>query len=93
MAEFWETSSVAGEMDLWRDVQGAAHCLRPLFSPGKPLVLIGYSFGCASIPNTAAPTGYSDRSGLAGKFATGCGRLTIWSCSALRRWPICGPAG
>jgi alpha/beta superfamily hydrolase len=51
MAEFWETSHVAGEMDLWRDVQGAAHFLCPIVGPGKPLVLIGYSFGCALLPS------------------------------------------
>lgn len=51
MTEFWETSHVAGEMDLWRDVQGAADFLRPIVGPGKPLVLIGYSFGCALLPS------------------------------------------
>src|SRR5579875_3503907 len=45
LAEFWETSHVAGEMDLRRDVQGAARFLRPIVGPIKPLVLIGYSFG------------------------------------------------
>lgn len=50
LAEFWETSHVAGEMDLWRDVQGAAHFLRPILGPRKPLVLIGYSFGCVLLP-------------------------------------------
>lgn len=51
MAEFWETSHVAGERDLWQDVQGAAHFLSPIIGPGKPLVLIGYSFGCALLPS------------------------------------------
>lgn len=50
MAEFCETSHVAGEMDLWRDVQAAAHFLRPILGPQKPLVLIGYSFGCVLLP-------------------------------------------
>jgi alpha/beta superfamily hydrolase len=51
MAEFWETSHVPGEMSWWQDVQGAAHFLHPLVGPGKPLVLIGYSFGCALLPS------------------------------------------
>ena len=51
VAEFWKTSHVAGEMDLRRDVQGAALYLRPLVGPTKPLVLIGYSFGCALLPS------------------------------------------
>lgn len=55
MAEFWETSHVAGEMDLWRDVQGAADFLRPVVGPGKPLVLIGYSFGCSLLPFVQLP--------------------------------------
>jgi alpha/beta superfamily hydrolase len=55
MAEFWETSHVAGEMDLWQDVQGAAHFLSPILGPGKPLVLIGYSFGCALLPSVRFP--------------------------------------
>lgn len=51
MAEFWRTSHVSGEMDLWQDVQAAATFLRPIAGPGKPLVLIGYSFGCALLPS------------------------------------------
>jgi uncharacterized protein len=51
MAEFWRTSHVAGEMDLWRDVQGAAEFLLSIIGPTKPLVLIGYSFGCALLPS------------------------------------------
>lgn len=51
MAEFWETSHVPGEMDLWRDVQGAADFLYPIVGPGKRLTLIGYSFGCALLPS------------------------------------------
>ncbi len=50
MAEFWKTSHVEGEMDLWQDVQGAAAYLRPIIGPDRPLVLIGYSFGCALLP-------------------------------------------
>lgn len=55
MAEFWEASHVAGEMDLGCDVQGAAHFLRSLLGSGQPLVLIGYSFGCALLPSVCLP--------------------------------------
>ena len=55
MAEFWETAHVFGEMDLWQDVQGAADFLRAVADPGKPLVLIGYSFGCALLPSVRLP--------------------------------------
>jgi alpha/beta superfamily hydrolase len=51
MAEFWKTSHVEGEMDLWHDVQGAADFLRPILGSARPLVLIGYSFGCALLPS------------------------------------------
>jgi alpha/beta superfamily hydrolase len=51
MAEFWETSHVEGEMDLWQDVQGAVAYLRPIIGPARPLALIGYSFGCALLPS------------------------------------------
>jgi uncharacterized protein len=50
MAEFWKTSHVEGEMDLWQDVQSAAAYLRPIIGRDRPLVLIGYSFGCALLP-------------------------------------------
>jgi uncharacterized protein len=49
MAEFWQTSHAPDEMDLWQDVQGAAEFIRQA-SPGLPLALIGYSFGCALLP-------------------------------------------
>ena len=49
MAEFWQTSHVAGEMDLWKDVGGAVRHLRSIVEKG-PLVFIGYSFGCALLP-------------------------------------------
>lgn len=51
MAEFWRTSHVPGEMELWQDVQAAASFLRPISGSMKPLVLIGYSFGCALLPS------------------------------------------
>jgi alpha/beta superfamily hydrolase len=58
MAEFFKTSHVEGEMDLWQDVQGAAAFLQSILGPAPPLVLIGYSFGCALLPSlcrTEAP--------------------------------------
>jgi alpha/beta superfamily hydrolase len=55
MAEFWETSHVPDEMDLWRDVQGAVDFLRPVVGPARPLFLIGYSFGCALLPLLELP--------------------------------------
>jgi uncharacterized protein len=51
MAAFWETSHVPGEMDLWQDVQGTVDFLRPIIGPTRPLALIGYSFGCALLPD------------------------------------------
>jgi alpha/beta superfamily hydrolase len=50
VAEFWETSHVPDEMDLWRDVQGATDFVAPLLGPGRPLAFLGYSFGCALLP-------------------------------------------
>jgi alpha/beta superfamily hydrolase len=55
MAEFWETSHVAGERDLWHDVQGAADFLYPIVGRGNPLVLIGYSFGCSLLSSVRLP--------------------------------------
>jgi alpha/beta superfamily hydrolase len=55
MAEFWETSHVCGEMDLWRDVQGGIEFLRQAAGPALPLTLIGYSFGCALLPLLRLP--------------------------------------
>src|SRR5579871_152864 len=50
MAEFWETSHVSGEQDLWQDVQAAADYIRPIIGSHRPLALIGYSFGCFLLP-------------------------------------------
>lgn len=50
IVEFWETSHVPGEMDLWQDVQGAVAFLRRSMDRALPLTLIGYSFGCALLP-------------------------------------------
>jgi alpha/beta superfamily hydrolase len=49
LARFWQTSHVADEMDLWQDVQAAADFLHQV-APNLPLALIGYSFGCALLP-------------------------------------------
>jgi alpha/beta superfamily hydrolase len=56
MAEFWHTSHVSGEMDLWQDVRGAVGFLREAVDPDLPLVLIGYSFGCALLPAVCRDT-------------------------------------
>lgn len=50
MAAFWQTSHVPGEMELWQDVRGGVDFLRSVVDPAKPLVLVGYSFGCALLP-------------------------------------------
>jgi alpha/beta superfamily hydrolase len=50
MAAFWKTSHVPGELDLGQDVQAAAAYLTGIADPGLPLALIGYSFGCALLP-------------------------------------------
>ena len=52
VAEFWRTSHVAGEMDFWRDLQAAIELARQT-CPGLPLTLVGYSFGCALLPQVA----------------------------------------
>src|SRR5271166_4003638 len=49
LAEFWQTSHAPGEMDFWQDVQGAVAFVQQA-APGLPLVLAGYSFGCALLP-------------------------------------------
>ncbi len=51
LAQFWETSHVPEEMDLWHDVQGAVDFLRAVVGIRVPLALIGYSFGCALLPH------------------------------------------
>src|SRR5262249_26858019 len=55
MAEFWKTSHVPGEMDLWQDLQGAIDFLSDVVGPAQPLSLIGYSFGCALLPFVRLP--------------------------------------
>jgi alpha/beta superfamily hydrolase len=55
VAELWETSHVPGEMDLAQDVQAAADFLGGVVGPGWPLVLVGYSFGCALLPQVQLP--------------------------------------
>jgi alpha/beta superfamily hydrolase len=49
LADFWKTSHAPGEMDFWQDVQGAIECVQQSV-PRLPLVLVGYSFGCALLP-------------------------------------------
>ncbi len=53
LAEFWRTSHAPGEMDFWQDVQGAVEFVQQN-SPGLPLTLVGYSFGCALLPSIRA---------------------------------------
>jgi alpha/beta superfamily hydrolase len=58
LAVFWQTSHAPGEMDFWQDVQAAAEFVRQA-TPGLPLALVGYSFGCALLPHVRsqeAPT-------------------------------------
>jgi alpha/beta superfamily hydrolase len=55
MAEFWETSHVSGELDLWQDVQAAVEFLQPVVGLARPLALVGYSFGCALLPLVRLP--------------------------------------
>jgi alpha/beta superfamily hydrolase len=50
LAEFWRTSHAPGEMDFWQDLQAAVQFLERTV-PGLPLVLVGYSFGCALLPH------------------------------------------
>jgi alpha/beta superfamily hydrolase len=57
MAEFWQTSHVRDEMDLWLDVQGAIDFARQAAGPELPLALIGYSFGCALLPRVQLNVG------------------------------------
>jgi alpha/beta superfamily hydrolase len=49
LAEFWRTSHAPGEMDFRHDMQAAADFMRQA-TPGLPLALVGYSFGCALLP-------------------------------------------
>ena len=50
LAQFWKTSHVPGEMDFWQDVQAATDFAQQTV-PGLPVILIGYSFGCALLPS------------------------------------------
>ena len=49
LAEFWQTSHAPGEMDFWQDVQAAVDYVQQA-TPDLPLILVGYSFGCALLP-------------------------------------------
>src|ERR1017187_8417548 len=57
LAEFWKTSHVPDEMDLWQDVQGAIACVRQAVGIELPFALIGYSFGCALLPSVQLDVG------------------------------------
>jgi alpha/beta superfamily hydrolase len=50
LARFWQTSHGPDELDLAGDVQGAAAAVREVAGPTLPVALIGYSFGCALLP-------------------------------------------
>ncbi len=49
LAQFWKTSHAPGETDFWQDVQAATEFVQQTI-PGLPVILIGYSFGCALLP-------------------------------------------
>lgn len=63
LAEFWQTSHVAGETDSWEDVQAACDFLHDAAPPGAPLALAGYSFGCSLLPYVQRSDG-ADLAGL-----------------------------
>jgi alpha/beta superfamily hydrolase len=50
LARFWATSHVPDEMDLWHDVDGAIAFVKDVLGRDLPMVMIGYSFGCALLP-------------------------------------------
>jgi alpha/beta superfamily hydrolase len=54
LAQFWESSRVAGENEHGEDLQGAVAFLRSVAGATLPLTLIGYSFGCSLLPLVAA---------------------------------------
>jgi alpha/beta superfamily hydrolase len=54
LAQFWQTSHVPDELDLWRDVQAAVDCVRDVVGPDVPMLAIGYSFGCALLSRIRA---------------------------------------
>jgi alpha/beta superfamily hydrolase len=53
LAEFWRTSHLADELDWRHDLEGALAYVRQV-GGDAPLVLIGYSFGCALLPLVSA---------------------------------------
>jgi alpha/beta superfamily hydrolase len=58
LAEFWATSHVADELNLAQDVQAAIAYLTDASCVGgnrAPLMLIGYSFGCALLAHVPEP--------------------------------------
>jgi alpha/beta superfamily hydrolase len=54
LAQFWQTSRVAGEPDLAQDAAAAAVFLRTSVAEALPVALLGYSFGCTLLPQLAA---------------------------------------
>lgn len=54
LAEFWQTAHAPDEMDFRHDVNAAAEFVRQA-APSVPLVLAGYSFGCAVLPSARLP--------------------------------------
>jgi len=53
MATFWTTGHVPDEMTLAEDVQAALAQVRQAAGQDLPVALIGYSFGCALLPQVA----------------------------------------
>jgi alpha/beta superfamily hydrolase len=50
LAEFWQSSHLAGEQDHARDLDAAIEFLRASLGSPLPLAAIGYSFGCSLLP-------------------------------------------
>jgi uncharacterized protein len=54
LAEFWQTSHIADELDLAFDLEAALDFLRAALPADLPLAIVGYSFGCALVPRVAS---------------------------------------
>ena len=50
MTSFWHTGHAPAEMELRHDLEAAVRFARGIAGEKLPLVLIGYSFGCALLP-------------------------------------------
>jgi alpha/beta superfamily hydrolase len=55
LAEFWQTSHVADELNLAADVIAAVAYVRQILGSVAPLALAGYSFGCSLLPHAGCP--------------------------------------